>query len=282
LIPPAARLCAFEDLMPMIETQPALRLAVDDGGSGPTVILLHGLAGWKELWTETIAALRTAGFRAIAYDQRGHGESDDGDRPWSIGDLADDLAGLLDRLDIERACVVGHSMGGRALFHFALDRPERLWALVPVAAHSEAPRPPYREALAGVREATRRGGLAAFRAAFQEIGEIPERVGRDPSFAALYETRFARNRPAALVAALDAILAMPALTPRLGEIAVPALTVVGAHDEPFLELAAHYERAIPHCRTVIVPDCHHYPMTDQPAAFINSLLAFLDEVRPDA
>jgi pimeloyl-ACP methyl ester carboxylesterase len=266
----------------MIEVRPGIRLAVDDGGSGPAMVLLHGLAGSKELWSEILDALREVGFRAIAYDQRGHGESPEVSPPWSIRDLAEDLAGLLDRLGVARACVVGHSMGGRALFRFALDRPERLWAIVPVGAQSEAPRAAYREALTTVREATRRGGLPAFREAFQEAGEIPERVARDPAFAADYEAWFARNRAEMLVAALDAILAMPTLTTQLGEIAAPALAVVGERDEPFRALAARYERAMPACRTVVVPDCHHYPMTDQPAAFAETLLSFLEEVRPDA
>jgi pimeloyl-ACP methyl ester carboxylesterase len=55
---------------------------------------------------------------------------------------------------------------------------------------------------------------------------------------------------------------------------------VGERDAPFRELAAHYERAMPRCRTVVVPDCHHYPMVDQPAAFADALLGFLDGARP--
>lgn len=109
-----------------------LALTVDDGGEGPAVVLLHGLGGAKELWSETLAALRVAGFRAIAYDHRGHGGSSDALPPWTIGDLADDLRQVLDGRGIERAAIVGHSMGGRAIFAFALRHPERIWALVAV------------------------------------------------------------------------------------------------------------------------------------------------------
>lgn len=258
-----------------------VELAVRAVGQGPAVVLMHGLAGFRELWEDLLPPLAAAGFLAIAFDHRGHGMSSDVAPPWTIADLADDLLALLDQLAIQQACLLGHSMGGRVLFQFALAHPERLWALVPVGAHSEAPRGPYRQVLADVRTLTLRDGLPGFRGAFERAGEIPERVRHDPSFAAAYDAWFARNRAPMLVAALDAILAMPTLTPRLAEIAVPALAVVGERDGPFRELAAYYEQAIPRCRTVVVADCHHYPMTDQPAAFAEALLPFLQASRPD-
>ena len=76
---------------PRARTEPAAEatefpsaLAVDHGGSGPVVVLLHGLGGCKELWAETGLALRAAGYRTIAYDHRGHGESQD--VPTTLGD----------------------------------------------------------------------------------------------------------------------------------------------------------------------------------------------------
>jgi pimeloyl-ACP methyl ester carboxylesterase len=250
------------------------QVAFAERGTGPVVVFLHGLAGFKELWDEVTDHVVAAGFRVVQVDLRGHGASDDVPPPWSIADMAGDLERLLDQLGARQACVVGHSMGGRVLFQFALSRPDRVWALVPVGAHSQAPVPPYRQVLEEVRDAAR-DDLDAFRAAFERAGEIPERVFRDAEFAARYDSRFARNRPAMLAAALDAILAMPVLTPRLAEIEVPALAVVGERDLPFRELADLYAQRMPRCRTVVVPDCHHYPMTDSPAAFSTALLTFL-------
>ena len=253
-------------------------LSVEDGGQGPAVVFLHGLAGFKELWADTLSGLRQAGFRAIAYDHRGHGESTDVPPPWTIRNLADDLVLLLNALGVTQACLVGHSMGGRTLFQFALEHPDRLWAVVPVGAHSEAPRSPFREALAGVGDAALRDGLAGFRAAFEAAGLIPDRASQDPLFAQRFEAYLARNRTPMIAAAVDAILAMPVLTPRLGEIAVPALAVVGERDAPFRELTAWYGQAMPRCRTVVLPGCQHYPMTDQHDAFASALHEFLREV----
>jgi pimeloyl-ACP methyl ester carboxylesterase len=85
-----------------------------------------------------------------------------------------------------------------------------------------------------------------------------------------------------LIAALDAILAMPVLTPMLARLEMSALTVVGERDEPILELAAVYERIMSNCRAVVVPGCHHYPMTDRPTAFAECVLPSLKGAQPDA
>ena len=252
---------------------------MQDAGSGPAVVLVHGLAGFKELWSETRQALLQAGYRVVSYDQRGHGESHDVAGPWAIADLSRDLGLVLDGLGIAQACVVGHSMGGRAMFSFALDQPGRTWAVVAVGAHSESPRAEYRTILADLRDVTVRDGLDGFRLEFDRAQEIPERVRWDAGFAREFEARFAANRPAMLVAGLDAILAMPALTPRLGEINVPMLAAVGARDSHFLDLARRYAEIVPRCRTVVVADCHHYPMTDSPLAFNQALVTFLGEVK---
>lgn len=263
-------------------TRPAPGLAVDDAGAGPVVVLMHGLGGCRQLWLETLASLRSAGYRAIAYDHRGHGASPDVPAPWSIADLADDLAGLLDALAVDRACLVGHSMGGRAMFSFALDHPERITALVAVGAHSEAPHSVYRDILAGIREVTMREGIQGFRTSFEAAGEIPDRVRTDPDFAARFEGWFRLNRPDMIAAALDAILAMPTLTPRLPEIRVPMLSVVGERDLHFRELADRYATLVGRCRTTIVPATGHYPMVDAHAPFAARLIGFLGEVASGA
>jgi pimeloyl-ACP methyl ester carboxylesterase len=256
--------------------------AIDEGGEGPVIVLMHGLAGCKELWRETLEPLRRSGYRAIAFDHRGHGESPDIPSPWSIGDLATDLLHLLDRLDLEKVCLVGHSMGGRAMFAFAIDHPDRVTGLVAVGAQSEAPRAVYRDILCGVRDATRRDGIDGFRRAFEAAGEIPDRVRTDQVYGQSFNRWFDRNRPAMIEAALGAILTMPALTPLLPQIRVPMLAVVGDGDEHFLELANHYARVMPDCRTSIVANTGHYPMVDAPVAFMHTLLGFASQSLHDA
>jgi pimeloyl-ACP methyl ester carboxylesterase len=184
-------------------------------------------------------------------------------------------------MGVERASIVGHSMGGRTMFSFVLDYPERVTALVAVGAHSEAPHGQYRDILAGVRDSTLADGISGFYRSFAAADEIPHRVRTDPDYAGRFAAWFARNRPVMIAAALDGILAMPTLTPMLSQIRAPMASIVGEQDVHFRELADRYAILVPRCRTTIVPDCGHYPMVDARELFSARLVEFLDEVHAD-
>ena len=89
-----------------------LELAYEDtGGDGSAVVLVHGLGGSLYGWRAQVRALAETGHRVIAYDQRGAGLSSKPPGPYSVGLWAEDLLGLVDGLGLERAALVGHSMG---------------------------------------------------------------------------------------------------------------------------------------------------------------------------
>lgn len=98
--------------MPMIETRDGTRLYVKDWGSGRPVILTHGWPLSADSWDDQAMALADAGMRAIAYDRRGFGRSD---QPWSgyeYDTLSDDLADVLEATGATDATIIGFSMGG--------------------------------------------------------------------------------------------------------------------------------------------------------------------------
>lgn len=100
------------------------RLACDVSGSGPPVVFLHGIGGGRRNWRRQAEALQER-FTTIAWDARGYGDSHDYDGELVFSDFGDDLARLLDRFEIDRAHLVGLSMGARILMDFAprhLDR----------------------------------------------------------------------------------------------------------------------------------------------------------------
>lgn len=110
-------------------------LNVAEAGSGPPVLLLHGFPDRWQMWREQIPALVDAGYRVIAPDLRGFGESD---RPEAVADyglrqLVGDVRGLLDDCDVEQATVIGHDWGAGLAWAVASFLPDRVNALVPVS-----------------------------------------------------------------------------------------------------------------------------------------------------
>jgi pimeloyl-ACP methyl ester carboxylesterase len=107
-----------------------IELAYEDtGGDGGAVVLVHGLGGSLYGWRAQVRALAGAGYRAIAYDQRGAGLSAKPPGPYSVEQWAEDLIRLLDVLGIERAALVGHSMGCMVAVQAAARLDERAWAV---------------------------------------------------------------------------------------------------------------------------------------------------------
>jgi pimeloyl-ACP methyl ester carboxylesterase len=105
-----------------------IELAVNDAGTGPAVLLLHGFPDTAQLWRHQIPALHAVGLRTIAPDLRGFGASDKPEDPseYRVGRSVADLVAILDALEIERARVVGHDWGGGVAWAMALLAPDRV------------------------------------------------------------------------------------------------------------------------------------------------------------
>jgi 3-oxoadipate enol-lactonase len=137
----------------------------DTGGRGEPVLLAHAIGCDRRMWEEVVPALSSR-HRVIAIDARGHGRSPLPRRPWSLEDMADDAARLLDRLGIGRAHWVGLSMGGMVGQAFALRHPSRLGRLVlanTTSSYGPEGRPNWDNRIRLVSE----GGLAAIRGTVQ-------------------------------------------------------------------------------------------------------------------
>lgn len=103
-------------------------------GHGPDLIMLHGLTGNLAVWHLRIVPLLRREYTVTTIDLRGHGYSDMPATGYTTGDLAEDLAGVLDALEIEKSHMVGHSYGADTMLHFALRRPERVRKLTVIEA----------------------------------------------------------------------------------------------------------------------------------------------------
>jgi len=99
-------------------------------GDGPPVVFCHGVTLSSRVWAKQFESFPAAGFQAVAYDARGHGESTTGDTGHSLDNLADDLRTVLEHLDLHDAILVGHSMGGMTVQAFAIRHPDVMRARV--------------------------------------------------------------------------------------------------------------------------------------------------------
>ncbi len=104
--------------MQTITTQDGTRIFYKDWGSGKPVVFSHGWPLNADAWDAQMLFLVQKGFRVIAHDRRGHGRSDQPSQGNDMDTYADDLAALLDALDIQGATLVGHSTGGGEVAHY--------------------------------------------------------------------------------------------------------------------------------------------------------------------
>lgn len=111
-----------------------LRMHVEEEGEGPVVLLAHGFPETSYAWRHQLVALARAGFRAVAPDMRGYGETESPTSVsrYSIFDLVGDLVGLLDALNCDRAVIVGNDWGSTAAWQAALMRPDRFRGVVAI------------------------------------------------------------------------------------------------------------------------------------------------------
>jgi non-heme chloroperoxidase len=98
--------------MPRTRTPDGTELFYRDWGSGRPVVFIHSMLMSSDMWQHQMLHLAEHGYRAVAYDRRGHGRSDDPGAGYEFDTLADDLAAVLDTLDLTDITLVGHSMGG--------------------------------------------------------------------------------------------------------------------------------------------------------------------------
>jgi pimeloyl-ACP methyl ester carboxylesterase len=259
-------------------------MGYEDRGRGAAVVLLHPFPFARDLWgagadAHDVAAALAARFRVISVDARGFGESDlravgGSSAPYALTDLADDLAALLDALDVPRAAVLGMSMGGYTALAFAARHAARLSALVLADTRAAADSPETRakrdEALSTIHG---RGAGAYLDGSLARLlsPRAPEAVH------ALARAR-AESRADSLVAGLEAMRDRPDRTAELPAIACPTLVVCGADDQvtPAAEMR-RMSAAVPGARYTELAGAGHLAHLEAGEAFTAAVGSFLGD-----
>lgn len=250
-------------------------LACEVTGTGPAVLLLHAFPLGLVMWDEQADALR-ASHHVVRFDGRGFGGSPPGDSLLTMERIADDGIGVLDRLGIASAAVVGLSMGGYAALALVRRHPDRIRALVLADTRAGADSPEARATRAAQAEKARREGAAAIADAV-----LPKLLGATshkerPDLVARVRRIIESNPPRGIVDALAGLAARADSTPTLREIRVPTLVVVGEEDTITTPPEAEaLQRGIAGSRLAVIPRAGHLANMENPAEFNRQVGAFL-------
>lgn len=259
-----------------------LRMAYDDVGppDSPVVLLVHGLPLGRWMWTAQHDAVTAAGYRLIAPDLRGFGDTNATPPPYSMDMYADDLAALLDHLAVGRVVLGGLSMGGYVAFAFWRRYPARVGALLLADTRHTPDTPEAQQNRYRAIEQVRSEGVRSFTDSFA-VGLLGAATKADnPALLAQIRERAAGNSADGLTGALEALATRPDSTPTLATITVPTLIIVGAEDM-LTPPALHEEMGavIAGSRVVTLAGAGHVSSMEAPAAFNAAFGDFLANAR---
>jgi pimeloyl-ACP methyl ester carboxylesterase len=247
-----------------------INLAYDAlGEMGLPVVLIHGFGLNRGIWRVMVENY-LADYRVILPDVRGHGESDAPEGAYSMAVLADDLAGLLDHLDVDKAVVCGHSMGGYIALAFAAQYPERLAGLGLITSRAEADSAEKKEGRLGLVEAVQKQGSTAL----AEI--LAPRLSHDPAVVKAAYDLIAATPPAGIIGAALGMAERPNRTALFDRLEVPTLVVAGVEDQIVpLDDARQLANGLEKGMLVEIPGTGHAAMLEQPQRLANALVDFL-------
>ena len=272
--------------MPAITTDDGVRLQYEETGAGTPLVFVHEFGGDLRSWEPQVRYFGRL-YRCIRYNARGYPPSDVPEdwKRYSQERARDDIRSVLDGLKIERAHVVGLSMGAFATLHFGLHYPDRALSIT-VAGGAYGSHPAhhrqFQEDSRANAERIRRDGMAKFVATY---GVGPQRVQlelKDPRSFAEYLAQFTEH---SALGAANTLLGVQCRRPsfydlreRLQTMTVPTLLMLGDEEEPALEANLFLKRAIPTAGLAVLPKSGHAINLEEPALFNQLLENFLHQV----
>jgi 3-oxoadipate enol-lactonase len=252
------------------------RIAVNVAGDGAdTIVLIHGFPLSQEIWTAQIPPLAQC-VRVVTLDLRGMGRSSVSDGPYLMESLAGDVAAVLDALAIERAGIVGHSLGGYVALAFARMYVERLDRLALVCSRIDADSPEraaHRRELADDAECSGSNERIVRELRDATIGATTRR--EHPEIIEKFEKIAQKNDPRGLAAMLRGMALRDGAEDIAGDVSVP-VSVIYADEDPLgsREEASRAAAAFPGGRLAVIERSGHLPMLEAPRELTACLLDF--------
>jgi pimeloyl-ACP methyl ester carboxylesterase len=272
--------------MPHLSTDDGVRLYYEEAGSGVPVVFVHEFAGDYRSWEPQVRFFSRR-YRCIAFNARGWPPSDvpeDVSR-YSQARACDDIRSVLDGLKIDKAHIVGLSMGGLATLHFGLTYPGRARSvLVAGAGYGAEPgeREKFRTEAVLIAARLEKEGMAAFAEAYAYGPTRVQFENKDPRGFAEFKAMLAQHSAkGAANTQLGVQRERPSvldLGDKLAAARVPMLVVTGDEDWPCLLPGVFIKRTCPSAALVVIPNSGHAVNIEEPAAFNVALADFLAQV----
>jgi pimeloyl-ACP methyl ester carboxylesterase len=275
--------------MPRV-TANGMKFYYQQAGSGPDVVLLHGVSGNQAIWpliglTKALAA----DFRVTSYDLRGHGYSATPPAGYTSADMAGDLVAVKEALGLGPLWVLGHSFGGVIALHAAVLYPEAVAGLVlsdpyfPGLRHLETGLVHW-DGWLEYKEQAARAGLEVREEDWFDVGQLFKQT------AGLTPERFEMFRKELGLAAMDRLVRLAQTTcgddvkavagltaDKIDSVRHPALALYGEHS-PFLATCRYLGEHLPNCRVALVPGAKHRAHEENPAGYVELVHTHLREM----
>lgn len=268
--------------MPSVDVGGHFLHYIDEGAGDPAVVLLHAFPLRAAMWEPQISAL-SARTRVVAPDLSGFGDSAVPEDPaaYSVDTWADEVAGLLDHLGLDRVVLSGLSMGGYVAFAFLRRHRSRLAGLVLADTRAGPDAPEVTERRTRQQRQVADTGTAELIETLLD-GLLSEHTRTHRPDVVAASRRLMDNPPSGIVGALEAMKRRPDSTGELASIEVPALVVAGEEDRPSPpEVAREMAEAIPRSTLAILPRAGHLSNLEAPAEFNRALEDLLDRLGGD-
>ncbi len=257
-----------------------IHIGYEEWGAGNPVVLLHAFPCNRSMWASQISALtQSQQFRIIIPDFRGFGESDVPEGPYLMETLAADIAALLDALQVEACVLGGLSMGGYVAFAFYRSYRARVRALILADTRPQADTEARRASREETAQLAEREGSHAVVERLLPSMLTPATQQEPTGTLARLRAMMEAATPTGIAGALRGMALRPDSTDLLPQIACPTLVLVGEEDHltPPADMQFMAEH-IPDARFITIPRAAHLANLEQPEAFNQALIAFLEEL----
>jgi len=257
-----------------------VNLALDDTGDGRAILFIHGYPLDRTIWQDQVLGIQ--GWRRIAPDLRGLGESDAPDLGYSMATYAADLWALLDVLSVREVVICGLSMGGYIAFEMLRAQRQRVRGLVLISTRAEGDSAEARKARDHAAAQAREGGAEAIAQSM-----LPRMLAPDSSqnqeLAGQVRSMMNRAPVPGIIGALSAMRDRPDSTPLLADLGTLPTTIIAGESDQLIPLSdiTRMHDAIPNSALRVIPSAGHLPPVEQPLQVTQAIQEFLESLPPE-